>query len=62
MPFFCGIVRAMKAVIDGRLETELGSTPMQLKTRSIGLVAVPGGKLPRLTIEQVRDTLERVRR
>ena len=88
---FCGIVRAMKAVIDragrivvpkplrhalglkpgqsleiragdGRLEIEIASTPMQLKKRGKGLVAVPESKLPPLTSEQVRDTLERVRR
>ncbi len=47
---------------DGRLEIEIASTPMQLKKRGRGLVAVPGAKLPPLTIEQVRDTLERVRR
>src|SRR2546428_12778204 len=47
---------------DGRLEIEIASTPMQLKKRGKGLVAVPEAKLPPLTAEQVRDTLERVRR
>src|SRR2546428_10561332 len=47
---------------DGRLEIEIASTPMQLKKRGKGLVAVPDAKLPPLTAEQVRDTLERVRR
>lgn len=47
---------------DGRLEIEIAPTPMQLKKRGKGLVAVPNGKLPTLTTEQVRDTLERVRR
>lgn len=47
---------------DGRLEIEIRSTPMQLKKRGKGLVAVPGGRLPSLTADQVRDTLERVRR
>jgi AbrB family looped-hinge helix DNA binding protein len=47
---------------DGRLEIELAPTPMQLSKRGKGLVAVPKGKLPTLTSDQVRDTLERVRR
>src|SRR5438034_10158301 len=47
---------------DGRLEIEIASTPMQLRKRGKGLVAVPDAKLPPLTAEQVRDTLERVRR
>ena len=47
---------------DGRLEIEIASTPMQLRKRGKGLVAVPETRLPPLTAEQVRDTLERVRR
>ena len=47
---------------DGRLEIEIAPTPMRLKKRGGGVVAVPEGKLPPLTAEQVRDTLERVRR
>jgi AbrB family looped-hinge helix DNA binding protein len=47
---------------DGRLEIEVAATPMQLKKRGKGTVAVPTTKLPALTAEQVRDTLERVRR
>jgi AbrB family looped-hinge helix DNA binding protein len=47
---------------DGRLEIEIASTPMQLRKRGKGVVAVPDAKLPPLTAEQVRDTLERVRR
>ena len=47
---------------DGRLEIEIAPTPMHLKKRGKGLVAVPEAKLPPLTAEQVRDTLERVRR
>jgi AbrB family looped-hinge helix DNA binding protein len=47
---------------DGRLEIEIASTPMQLKTRGKGVVAVPDAELPALTTEQVRDTLERIRR
>lgn len=47
---------------DGRLEIEIAATPMQLRKRGKGLVAVPNTKLPALTAEQVRDTLERIRR
>ena len=47
---------------DGRLEIEIASTPMRLEKRGKGLVAVPEAQLPPLTAEQVRDTLERVRR
>jgi AbrB family looped-hinge helix DNA binding protein len=47
---------------DGRLEIEVAATPMKLKKRGKGLVAVPETDLPPLTAEQVRDTLERVRR
>jgi AbrB family looped-hinge helix DNA binding protein len=47
---------------DGRLEIEIASTPMQLKKRGKGIVAVPDTELPALTAELVRETLERVRR
>jgi AbrB family looped-hinge helix DNA binding protein len=48
---------------DGRLEIEIASTPMKLHVRGKGVVAVPEGEqLPALTAEQVRETLERVRR
>jgi len=47
---------------DGRLEIEIAATPVQLKKRGKGVVAVPGAELPVLTAEQVRDTLERIRR
>ena len=47
---------------DGRLEIEIAPTPMRLKKRGKGIVAVPDAELPALTAEQVRDTLERVRR
>jgi AbrB family looped-hinge helix DNA binding protein len=47
---------------DGRLEIEIAPTPMRLRKRGKGLVAVPDAELPPLTAEQVRDTLERVRR
>jgi AbrB family looped-hinge helix DNA binding protein len=47
---------------DGRLEIEIAATPMRLKKRGKGVVAVPQSALPPLTAEQVRDTLERARR
>ena len=47
---------------DGRLEIEIAATPMQLKRRGKGIVAVPDTELPTLTAELVRETLERVRR
>jgi AbrB family looped-hinge helix DNA binding protein len=47
---------------DGRLEIEIAATPMKLQKRGKGVVAVPETELPALTADQVRDTLERVRR
>ena len=47
---------------DGRLEIEVAPTAVRLKKRGKGVVAVPDSKLPTLTAEQVRDTLERMRR
>jgi AbrB family looped-hinge helix DNA binding protein len=47
---------------DGRLEIEIAATPMKLHKRGKGVVAVPETELPPLTADQVRDTLERVRR
>jgi AbrB family looped-hinge helix DNA binding protein len=47
---------------DGRLEIEIAPTQMRLKKRGKGVVAVPEATLPLLTAEQVRDTLERLRR
>jgi AbrB family looped-hinge helix DNA binding protein len=47
---------------DGRLEIEIAPTPMQLKKRGKGVVAVPEADLPPLTAELVRETLERIRR
>jgi hypothetical protein len=35
---------------------------MALQTRGKGVVAVPASTLPRLTADQVRESLERVRR
>jgi AbrB family looped-hinge helix DNA binding protein len=48
---------------DGRLEIEIAPTPMHLKRRGKGVVAVAqSGRMPALTAELVRETLERVRR
>lgn len=47
---------------DGRLEIEIAATPMHLKKRGKGVVAVPESELPTLTADMVRETLERVRR
>lgn len=47
---------------DGRLEIEVASTPMQLKKRGKGVVAVPDNALPALTADEVRQALERLRR
>lgn len=47
---------------EGRIEIEPAATPMSLKRRAKGLVAVPKEALPALTDEMVRATLERVRR
>ena len=47
---------------DGRLEIEIAPTTMRLKKRGKGVVAVPDAELPALTAEEVRDSLERVRR
>ena len=47
---------------EGRLEIEISPTAIQLKKRGKGLVAVPDTELPALTADQVRDTLERIRR
>jgi AbrB family looped-hinge helix DNA binding protein len=47
---------------DGKLEVEITPSPMALKRRGKGLVAVPDTEVPALTADEVRDTLERVRR
>ena len=47
---------------EGRLEIEIAATPMQLKKRGKGVVAVPDAELPVLTADVVRETLERIRR
>lgn len=47
---------------DGRIEIEPLPTAMSLVRRAGGAVAVPAQKLPALTDELVRETLERSRR
>jgi AbrB family looped-hinge helix DNA binding protein len=47
---------------DGRLEIEIAPTPLELKKRGKGVVAVPLADLPKLTADKVRETLERIRR
>lgn len=48
---------------EGRLEIEPVPTPMSLiKSKRGGRVAVPSGKLPPLTDDIVRDTIEQTRR
>jgi AbrB family looped-hinge helix DNA binding protein len=47
---------------NGRLEIDIPPTPMQLRKRGKGVVAVPERDLPGLTADTVRETLERVRR
>ena len=47
---------------DGKIEIEVVATPMSLVKRGRGLVAVPDGKLPALTDDVVRATIERTRR
>jgi len=47
---------------DGRLEIEIATTPMTLQKRGKTVVAVPQTELPTLTAEEVRGTLERIRR
>mgnify|MGYP001417662310 CR=1 FL=1 len=47
---------------DGRIEIEVAVTSMKLEKRGKGVVAVPEAALPPLTADQVRETLERLRR
>lgn len=47
---------------DGHLEIEPAPTPMTLVRRGRVRVAVPARKLPALTDEIVRDTIEQLRR
>jgi AbrB family looped-hinge helix DNA binding protein len=49
-------------VRDGRLEVEPVSASMRLERRGRGAAAIPEEKLPPLTVDQVRTTLEQTRR
>ena len=48
--------------VDGRLEIEPTATRMRLVRRRRGVLAVPERSLPPLSAEEVRSTLERIRR
>jgi len=50
------------SIVDGRLEIEPAATPMRLVRRGRSVLAVPERSLPPLSAEQVRSTLERIRR
>jgi AbrB family looped-hinge helix DNA binding protein len=50
------------SVRDGRVEIEPVSVPMHLIERDGVVVAEPESALPRLTAEEVRDALGRIRR
>jgi len=47
---------------DGLLEVVVAPTDVRLTKRGKGIVAVPAEELPPLTPDQVRETLERLRR
>ena len=47
---------------DGRVELEPVSVPMRLVRRGVGVAVEPTVELPPLTVEDVRDVLERIRR
>jgi AbrB family looped-hinge helix DNA binding protein len=47
---------------EGVIEISVAPTPMQLRKRGKGVVAVPEATLPALTSDIVRETLERTRR
>jgi AbrB family looped-hinge helix DNA binding protein len=49
-------------VRDGRLEIQVVATPMRLERRGEAVVAVPLEPPPVLTADQVRETLEHIRR
>ena len=49
-------------VRDGRLQVEIAPSDIRLERRTHGPVAVAREKLPTLTADMVRQTLERTRR
>ncbi len=48
--------------VDGRLEIEVPPAPVRIDLSGETPVGVPSQKMPDLTDEMVRDTVERVRR
>jgi len=50
------------SAVDGRLEVEHPATPMRLQKRNGRLVALADRRMPELTSELVRETLEQTRR
>lgn len=50
------------ALVDGRIEVDVPPLEVRLEDRGRGLVAVADEVVPRLTAEQVRTTLEQIRR
>ena len=48
--------------VEGRIEIDVAPTPMTLEQRDGRVFAVPDEPIPPLTAEQVRETLETVRR
>jgi AbrB family looped-hinge helix DNA binding protein len=50
------------SAVDGRLEVEHPTTPIHFEKRAGRLVAVADRPMPVLTQEQVRETLEQIRR
>lgn len=48
--------------VDGRLEIDVPPLAVRLEDRGRGLVAVTDQEVPPLTAEQVRATLEQIRR
>ena len=47
---------------DGRLEIEVAPTELRLERRGDAVVAIPDRELPPLTVQSVREALERTRR
>jgi AbrB family looped-hinge helix DNA binding protein len=50
------------AIADGRIEIDVPPLDVRLEDRGRGLVAVSDEDVPPLTAEQVRSTLEQIRR
>jgi AbrB family looped-hinge helix DNA binding protein len=50
------------ALVDGHIEIDVVPTKVTLVRRGGRLVAVPDREMPPLTVEMVRETLEKIRR